>query len=110
MKTTAEWHGARGVAWSTIGPATVDAAAQIVADIPHPPVAHTHEEVVGDFATAEAPVAAGTHDNLASDLNSVVIAPVVGNTVAVAHPTVSIAGFLGSLIPPMPTFPYRLNA
>ena len=28
----------RGLAWSTISPATIDAAAQIAADIPHSPV------------------------------------------------------------------------
>ena len=101
--------GDRGVAWSTIGPAAVDPAAQMVVDGPPPQVAPTLGGGVGDLATAAGTVDAGTPSSSASDPSSVAIAPVVSNTVAVVHPTVSITGLMGSFIPPMLAFPYRLN-
>ena len=100
----------RGVAWSTIGPAAIDPVVQIATDAPHPPDAGVHEGDTGNGETADDPVPAGIPANVATDHNSDTIAPVACNTVAVVHPTVSITNFLGSFAPPMPVFPFGLNA
>ena len=105
----------RGVAWSTIGPTATDPAVPLAPDAPYPPAhAGVDNGGAGTGGTADDPGLAGPPASVVNDPNIDAIAPVAGNTVAVVHPPVSITNLLtsalGSFVPPMPAFPFGLNA